>query len=90
MPCRERPPEKYSMLFFCSTFSIDLHTVRIAYNWRSVFSALNSLSSATKLDESSEVPSVPPPSLPDAKPEPSVPSYLLTAAINAALLLVKS
>ncbi len=58
MPCRESPPEKYSMLFFCSTFSMDLQMVRMAYSWRSVFSALNSLSSAIKLEESSEVSSV--------------------------------
>ena len=87
MPCLVRPPEKYNMLFFCSTFAIDLHIVRMAYNWRSVLRALNSLSSAVKLEESSEESVLP---LPSAKPELSVPSYLLTAASRACLSLVKS
>ena len=76
------------MLFFCSTFAIDLHMVRMAYNWRSVLRALNSLSSAVKLEESSEGRVCC--SLPSAKPELSVPSYLLTAASRADLSLVKS
>ena len=61
--------------------------VRMAYNWRSVLRALNSLSSAVKLEESSEVAEVSPPSLPSAKPVLSVPSYLLTAAQQGGLVV---
>ena len=90
MPCLVRPPEKYIMLFFCSTFSMDLQMVRMAKSWRSVLRALNSLSSAVKLEESSEEEEVSVPSLPAAKPELSVPSYLLTPLRRADLSLVKS
>ena len=64
------------MLFRWSTRSRLFAIVRIAYNSRSVFRLLYSLSSAVKLEASSAVPPELPPSFPLANPVPSVPLYL--------------